>query len=104
MEFLGTKGSWKLMRHVSTAIESELGRFVATSGSYSDGTEESDLENKANAKAIAATPDLIAACVFAMNKIHILENTKNGVHPDVRVDLLKMKHQIQFALEKALTL
>ncbi len=63
MEFKGTKGPWRIMRIAGTSIESESGRFVATSGSFQDGTEKSHLENEANAKIISACHEMLEACM-----------------------------------------
>ncbi len=57
-----TPGPWHIARHASTLIEAESGRHVATSGGYStnaDNGEHHD-ENDANARLIAAAPDLLA--------------------------------------------
>ena len=61
-QFKGTPAPWQIMKYAATAVEStETQRFIATAGSYSDGTEASDVENQCNAHLIAAAPELLEA-------------------------------------------
>lgn len=64
-KFKGTKGVWNINKHSSTTVECK-GRSIATTGGYSDNSnmEQVDIENLANAKLIAAAPDLLEALEY----------------------------------------
>jgi len=62
--FKGTPGPWEIQPNVKTLV-CTIGksRSICTTGNWSDSTRpfETDLENEANAKLIAAAPELLDA-------------------------------------------
>jgi hypothetical protein len=70
-----TPGPWRINRIAATNIESPNGRSVAATGGFQDGTEDSFLTNQANARLIAAAPELVEALreCAAMLKAHKID-------------------------------
>lgn len=60
-EFKGTKAKWKLDRVRCRVVAIDGRRSIANTSVYDDRTEATDLENEANAKLIAAAPELLEA-------------------------------------------
>lgn len=58
-----TKGPWRISKYAKFNIENSTGRSVASAGGYSSNTNGEKIynENIANAKLIAAAPDLLQA-------------------------------------------
>lgn len=65
METKHTKGEWEINKHSATTVQIKgLNRTIASTGGYQVNTKESESiynENIANAKLIAAAPDLLDA-------------------------------------------
>jgi hypothetical protein len=91
MEFKGTKGEWKITgtREQRTMIN---GSGIDVWWNLSDVSED---EGKANAKLIAAAPDLLKAC------IHALEMCEDRVTPTEN-DLTIMAGRLKAPINKAL--
>jgi len=45
-------------------------------------------------KIVFNAPEMKSAIEYALNKIYILENTDKGIRKDLKIDLLKMKHEL----------
>lgn len=73
-KFKGTKGVWNINKHSSTTVECK-GRSIATTGGYSDNSnmEQVDIENLANAKLIAAAPELLKSLKEMVKMYEIVE-------------------------------
>lgn len=102
--FKGTKGEWYLQYFTdayTNIIRCDNGEGFTTLYIASTG-QSSAPETRNNAQLMAASKKLLEACEFAMNKIYILENTDKGVRDDIRIDLLKMKHEIEAAIQLAI--
>ena len=56
-----TPGPWKINPRASMVVESESGRTIASCGAYTSNTENTEPENQANARLIAAAPELLEA-------------------------------------------
>lgn len=56
-----TPGPWRLSKITAFSIEGANGRHVASSGGYSTNVnpEQADMESMANARLIAAAPELL---------------------------------------------
>ena len=63
-----TPGPWHVSSKASTVIFASE-RLIASAGGYTSNTEQESVvsENEANARLIAAAPDLLAACVAAID-------------------------------------
>jgi len=74
-EFKGTSGVWSIDPKIKTVIRNDQERGVATVSVYTSNqnTIEVDAENEANAKLIAAAPELLA---FALDLIEKVESGK----------------------------
>ena len=93
MEFKGTKGEWKITGTGENRIMINGSSIdVWWNLSSSDVLED---EGKANAKLIAAAPDLLKAC------IHALEMCEDRVIPTEN-DLTIMAGRLKEAINKAL--
>jgi hypothetical protein len=93
MEFKGTKGEWKI-----TGTEEQRTMINGSSIDVWWNLTSSDVledEGKANAKLIAAAPDLLKAC------IHALEMCEDRVTPTEN-DLTVMAGRLKEAINKAL--
>ena len=55
-----TPGPWKITRYAALHVETEGHRGICSCG-YTNSTKDIDDENKANARLIAAAPDMLAA-------------------------------------------
>lgn len=68
-----TPGPWKLLPYGACNVKSESGRSICTTSVYTTNTDNGEhiSENEANAKLIAATPELLEA----------LKNLINGINP-----------------------
>ena len=74
MEFKGTKGEWLVSKRSSVVVQT-FKRSIANAGGYQDkNIVETSIENDANAKLIAAAPDLLKVCVTAMAMCNSLLN------------------------------
>jgi len=98
-----TPGTWRIMKHVSTGIESCNGRFVCTSGSYTDQTEKTNIENEYNALLIASAPELLEALQDANELLkHLLLAIPEGnVSKTVRNCMTINEHAINKALNQS---
>ena len=93
MEFKGTKGEWKI-----TGTEEQRTMINGSSIDVWWNLTSSDVledEGKANAKLIAAAPDLLKAC------IHALEMCEDRVTP-TKNDLTIMAGRLKAPINKAL--
>jgi len=105
-EFEGTKGEWKISREHSyeTTISSGIIR-VAQSKHYNEGDNDWTKndpklkEGKANAKLIAAAPELLAACQNALKDVQKLNKQliEQGHH-----GYILMENELNNAINKAL--
>ena len=68
-----TPGPWKVSSKASTAVFAG-DRLIASAGGYMSNTRQESvvIENDANARLIAAAPDLLAACETALVMIQVL--------------------------------
>ena len=59
-----TPGPWRISKLTETAVEDGDGRGICSTGGYQQNfdTERVYQENRANARLIAAAPDLLDAC------------------------------------------
>ena len=104
-----TPGEWRISRKISTLIVGKTHdgyeRSVASAGGFTRNTHDETPENEANAKAIAAVPQLIEALVDSKKAIESLPSdalgiagTGDGTRWYVRDELLS---QIKTALRDA---
>jgi len=102
MEFKGTKGEWNIDPKISTVIRSYDGRGVANVSVYTSNTATLDIdaENEANAKLIAAAPELLD-CVQQLRKFIDDIQTSCAAGEDM---LQYLKAKSDAAITKALTI
>jgi hypothetical protein len=70
-----TQGNWEVDKRASTRIHCN-DRTIAETGGYRSSKENTDLENEANAKLIAAAPELLNVCERVLST---LEHSKNNL-------------------------
>jgi hypothetical protein len=63
-----TPGPWRINRIAATNVESASGRGVASTGGFQDGTDDAYLANQANARLIAAAPELVEELMAALDE------------------------------------
>ena len=62
-----TAGPWTISRHCSTLVIAERRTIATTGGEQSNiDREQVDAENQANARLVAAAPELLVACKAAL--------------------------------------
>lgn len=81
-EFKGTKGKWGLHPHASACVCLKDGRIIANCGGYRNSVEfeRTDAENEANARLIAAAPELLNACIEALKYVSAEEPAYDTLH------------------------
>tara|TARA_R110002020_G_scaffold420639_1_gene629781 strand:+ start:61 stop:363 length:303 start_codon:yes stop_codon:yes gene_type:complete len=99
MEFKGTKGEWIIAKR-STVVVMCGERSVANTGGFQDSNEiETQNENEANAKLIAAAPLLLAEL------ISIMESCKGNAKHSIGLNnkaYTEIYQSAEKAIEKAL--
>ena len=81
-EFKGTNGKWSLHPHASACVCLKDGRIIANCGGYCNSIEFERIaaENEANARLIAASPDLLNACIEALKYVSAEEPAYDALH------------------------
>ena len=81
-EFKGTKGKWRLHPHASACVCLKDGRIIANCGGYCNSIEFERIasENEANARLIAAAPELLNACIEALKYVSAEEPAYDTLH------------------------
>lgn len=84
-----TKGPWRLVARATMNVENEDGRTVANAATYSGGDESIHYENQANARLIAAAPELYEA-LEELTKRVAFQPAPNGITAHINFDQIKM--------------
>ena len=81
-EFKGTNGKWTLHPHASACVCLKDVRIIANCGGYCNSIEFERIvaENEANAKLIAAAPELLNACIEALKYVSAEEPACDTLH------------------------
>lgn len=79
-----TPGPWALHKYSSTTVQNEAGRTVASCGGYQDNMSDGAfaVENEANARLIAAAPELVEALRDMCAAAEYWAGCDEGVTPD----------------------
>ena len=79
MEFKGTKGEWYVVGSEPSEIATDKKTicFVGIQDYFNK-----DIEQRANAKLIAAAPKLLEACIMALQAVKELHERQEGWHED----------------------
>ena len=97
MEFKGTKGNWEVMPKAKFNIQSLNGSCVASCGVRSSNTEDLTEELLANAKLIAAAPDLLEALQDAIKLLR--QTTEYEVLDNFKTEVERLNKAIEKALK-----
>lgn len=91
-----TPGPWKLVPKFHASVESSTGRHVANCGGYTTNMDQGEHmnENEANARLIAAAPDLLEA-------LEALLETAKEDRPYAHTDTGSEVFKAQAAIAKA---
>ena len=91
-----TPGPWQIKHRVN--IIGSTGRSVASAGGYTTNTDNGEhiLENEANARLIAAAPDLLEACKEAEDWLE-----EHGGDQNCDPGLRGLLRQVRSAIDKA---